>query len=71
VRPRLEHARRTGDPEPLRAVVDEFDRMGARRSADRARTVSRQLDVRVGHLQDRSELTSRSADLDQVAPTGT
>jgi DNA-binding CsgD family transcriptional regulator/tetratricopeptide (TPR) repeat protein len=45
---RLEAARLTHDREEVRAAIEAFERMGAKRAADRARAVARELGMRPG-----------------------
>jgi DNA-binding CsgD family transcriptional regulator len=55
---RLEAALRAHDRDLLLATIDEFERMGAARAADRARAIARELGMRVGRRRQRSGLLS-------------
>ena len=55
---RLEVARRSRDQTLLLATIDEFERMGAGRAANRTRAIARELGMRPGGRRQRSGLLS-------------
>jgi DNA-binding CsgD family transcriptional regulator len=67
----LEVARLTGDRERLRTVIEEFERMGAARAADRARSLARSLGMRPGRRRMRAgDLSAREQEVAQLIAAG-
>jgi DNA-binding CsgD family transcriptional regulator len=67
----LEVARLTGDREQLRAVIEEFEQMGAARAADRARSLARSLGMRPGRRRMQAGgLSAREQEVAQLIAAG-
>jgi DNA-binding CsgD family transcriptional regulator len=68
---RLEAARLASDRDEIRAVIVEFDRMGAARAADRARALARTLGMRPGRRRTSAGvLTAREQETAQLVAIG-
>ena len=68
---RLEAGRLAGDRDQVLAAIDEFERMGAVRAADRSRAVARELGIRVGRRQRRGGvLSAREQEVAQLIAAG-
>jgi DNA-binding CsgD family transcriptional regulator len=68
---RLEAARLAGDRDEVLAAIDEFEQMGARRAADRARAVARNLGMRPGRRRRATGvLTAREEEVAQLVAAG-
>ena len=68
---RLEAARLAGDLEELKASIEEFDRMGARRAADRARAIARGFGMRPGRRRNPAGvLSAREQEVAQLVGAG-
>ncbi len=68
---RLEAARLAADLEQLKASIEEFDRMGARRAADRARAIARGFGMRPGRRRNPAgALSAREQEVAQLVGAG-
>jgi DNA-binding CsgD family transcriptional regulator len=67
----LEAARLAGDRDRVLSAIDEFEQMGARRAADRARAVARSLGMRPGRRRAAAgTLSSREQEVAQLVAAG-
>ena len=67
----LEAGRLARDGEQVRAAIEKFERMGARRAADRARAIARGLGMRAGRRRKATGvLTAREQEVAQLVAAG-